>query len=213
MLSYLTFNTCFELLCFLTALFCLSGNMNYTWKLFVPYLFVICLTEITGIYLKMLHHANQWPYNILLVFQITVNMLMFLHLFKYTKWKIVIICSTLLLAMLYIYEIVSHGVFYFNALTYDVMCVLFVLHCLSYFYFLLNDEDYIRLRYSPKFWWVSGALVFYFGSTVVNIFRGKLSGFVIADHSLTYYIYMLLNMILYTSWGYSFICKRWLTRI
>jgi len=212
MFNYITFNTASEILCFLTAVICLSGNKNNVWRLFIPYLFVTVFAEITGIYLRNQNQNNQWPYNILLVFQILFPGLIFKQLLKdYIKSNVIIISGTALLMLLFIYETAKHGFLRFNNTTYSVMCMLYVLYSLYYFYLLLNADDHVVLKYSAKFWWAAGTLLFCFGSTVVNVFRGLLSGLIIGDHNLTYYIYSMLNMILYSCWSYSFICRKWLT--
>jgi len=212
MLKYITFNTGAEILCFLIAVICLSGNIKPVWKFFIPYLFITCATEFTGIYLKRLHHPNQWPYNILLIVQILFNSLVFMHLFnKFIKSKAIITGGLIALFIIYAYDIISHGFFIINELTYSSMCVLFVIYCFYYFYLLLNNDEYIVLKYSANFWWVSGSLLFYFGSTAVNLFREQLTPIVVADHNLTYFINIILDIILYGFWSYSFICKKWLT--
>lgn len=213
MLKFITFNTGSEILCFLVAVICLSGNINFKWKLLIPYLFITCLTELTGVYLKKHHQPNQWPYNILLIFQIFIPAIIFFNLFNtYNRGKNIIICGIILSASLYVYDIIDHGFFIFNELTYNVMCVLYVIYCFYFFYLLLNSEHYIVITKSANFWWVSGSLFFYFGSTATNLFRDRLTPIDIADHNVTFYIYILLNIILYTCWSYSFICKKWLTK-
>jgi hypothetical protein len=209
---YFTFNTTSEIICFLVSLICIAKGADWICKSIWLYLLITCITEIYGIYLKANHHPNQWPYNILLIFQITFISFFFGNLFsKYIKSKPIIISGLALLFGLYIYELLFHTFFRFYELTYNCMSVLLVIYSLYYFYLLLKDGNYIDLKYSANFWWVSGVLFFYFGSTAVNLFRGKLSVMVTPKHYLTYYIYIVLNMLLYGCWSYSFICKRWLT--
>ena len=213
MLSYFTFNTSFELICLAFAILCLWRTHELVWKSLIFYLFIICLAEFTGVYLKRHYQSNQWIYNVLLVFQIGFTSIMFKHLFdKYSIGKPAVFLGWLLLLSLYIIDLLTHGFFKFNMLTYNTMSVVFILYSLFYFYLLLNDEAYIDLKYSAKFWWVTGVLFFYFGSTAVNLFRGK-TAIMLSGHSLSYYIYIVLNMILYGCWSYSFICKKWLTKI
>jgi len=212
MFKYITFNTGAETICFLVAVICLTRNVSRTWKILVPYLFITCAVEYAGVYLKKNHQPNQWPYNILLIFQILVVSLIFMNLFsRYLKKKTLVIVGVAVLLLFYIYDTISHGFFTFYELTYNVMSVLYIIYCLYYFYLLLNAESYIELEYSANFWWVSGALFFYFGSTVVNIFRDELSPINMGGHNIGYYIYIILNIILYGCWSYSFICKQWLT--
>jgi hypothetical protein len=174
MVRYLTPNTIAEILCFFAALFCLLKNRELVWKSTIVFLFITCITEITGVYLKTHHQANQWPYNILLVFQIAFNSWAFLELFnKYIKSKLLIFGGLALLTGLFAYEICSHGFFKFNELTYNTMAIVFVLYSLFYFLLMLKDDEYTNLRYSANFWWVAGVLLFSFGSTAVNISRGS----------------------------------------
>lgn len=213
MFKYITLTTGAEVICFLVSIICLLKSNSLIWRCFIPYLLITCITEFIGIYLKRNHHTNQWPYNILLIFQILVVSVMFMQLFNnFIKSKVIVTCGLILLIVLYMYDIVIHGFLLFNELTYNAMCVLFVLYCLYYFYLLLNSEQYIELKYSPEFWWICGALFFYFGSTAVNLFRDLLTPIIVNGLNITHYIYIILNTILYGFWSYSFICKKWLTQ-
>lgn len=214
MLHYLTFSIVFEIQCFFFGLSCLMKDRETAWKILPLYLFLTCLAELTGIYLKRHHHANQWPYNILLVCHLLFTTYIFFHLFsKSKKSKLVVTSGLAFLICLYIYDIIQHGFLWFNKFTYNAMSVFFTLYSLYYFYLLLKEDVYIRLRYSAAFWWVVGVLFFYFGDTAVNIFRGKLAVIKITpNHALPYYILVCLNIILYSCWSYSFICRKWLTK-
>jgi len=202
------------MLCFLIAIICLSGNKSLVWRLFIPYLFFICNSEFAGIYLKSIHHPNQWPYNVLLPLQIVFNNLLFINIYRqYLKNTNIIYIGMLMLFIIYIYDIFSHGFLLFNSNTYNVMSVIFVVYSMYYFYIILTDNRYLNLKSSANFWWVCGILFFYFGSTVVNLFRGRLKIQLSSGHYLTYYIYGILNIIMYGFWCYTFICKRWSTTL
>lgn len=215
MLSYLKFNTSIELMCFILSLIGLSKKDSRIWKGITIYLFIVCATEFTGLYLKRHGYRNQWPYNILLLSQIAYISLMFLSLFnKYIKSRPLVASGLALLLIVYIYEIFDHGFLVYNNTTNTIMSILFVLYGLYYYYLLLKDDDYVALGFSPNFWWVAGILLFYFGSTAVNLFHGNLSKIrVTPEHFLPYYLYMVLNLLLYGCWSYSFICKKWLIPI
>ena len=206
--------TVIELLCFIISLWCLTRQPLAIWWLFIAYLAVICVTEIIGLYLKKHHLANQWPYNISLLFQVVIISAVFKHLLhKYTIGKPIIIGGFAIMLALYVYETIVHGFLIFNNLTYDVLSVIFVVYALVYFYFLLKDEHYIDLRFNADFWWVTGVLIFYFGSTQLNLFRGKLSKIPIQPgFTLPHLINIILNYILYFSWSYSFLCRKLFSR-
>jgi len=176
---------------------------------------VVCIVEFIGLYLKSQHHANQWPYNVLLPVQIVFTCFFFGDLFScYLKSKpsiIPIIGGFALLSLLLIYSLFTQSFLIFYESAYNTMAVVFVIYSLCFFYLLQKDDRYIDLKISPQFWWVFGVLAFYFGSTAVNIFRGRLHIMINSKHYLTYYINIVLNIILYGCWSYSFICRRWLT--
>jgi len=220
-LHYFTLNTGIETVCFITSLIWLINYKGQPiWRNVVFLLFITCSVEFMGIYVKRLYlhdrlhvHPNPWLYNILLLFQIVILSIMFNSLLtKYIKIKSAIFIIALLMVSLYVYEIWEHGVFNYNNLTYSVMSVIIVLCSLIYFYLLLKDDSYIQLSRSADFWWIAGLLFFYFGSTVVNLFYSKLSHIMITPkRSLSYFIFNILNVLLYSCWSYSFICRRWLT--
>jgi hypothetical protein len=215
MLNYFTFTTTIEILSFFIALICLRKDSNRTWKYFSVFLLITCLAELSGIYLKRNHHPhNAWVYNILMVFELGfVNMMFFEIGSRYSQTKTIIICGVILFAIIYTLELISHGVFVYNNLTYTVMSVTLVVYSLIYYYSLMTDDNYIRIAYSAQFWWVTGCLFYYFGETACDLFYDKLQAVYITPlHTLTYYIYKILNILLYGCWSYSFICRRWLEK-
>lgn len=217
MLNYLTVNTFVEFICFVFTVLCLTKDTSFVWRSMIIYLFITCVAEVVGIYVFIHTQSqnNHWLYNIFLVCEAGFTSLMFAHLLsKYINSKPIVIIGLALLCLFYIADIVKHGFFVYNNQTYTEMSVLFVLYSLYYYYLLLVKEDnYIRIKYSASFWWVTGALFFYFGNTVCNIFDNILYSdkLKIFNHHLTYYIFRILNIIQYGCWSYSFICRKWLT--
>jgi hypothetical protein len=221
MLSYFTINTTAETICFLIALFCLTRDNSITWRSMVLFLFITCVIEMLGIHFKHLFladrvhvHQNVWLYNILIIFQASFLSFMFQNLLNnYFNSKPIIFGGLILLTALYIYEIINHGVFIYNEKTNTVMLVLVVIYSLVYYYYLFKDDTYINLTYFANFWWVAGLLLFYFGSTVSNIFFDNLSPYkAVALRDLSSSIFKALNILLYSCWSYSFICRRWQTK-
>lgn len=214
MLNYLTLFTIFELACLLVAGLALIRDPRLYWKGICIYLLAECTAEFTGIYLKRHRYSNGWPYDILLIFQIVFISFMFYGFFRTRKeGKLLLATGTIVLTVLYCIDFFQYGLTRFYTLTFNTMSVLFVVYSLFYFYLLIKKDEYIRLQTSAAFWWVVGVLFFYLGDTAVNVFRGKLAVIKITpNHALPYYILVCLNIILYSSWSYSFICRKWLTK-
>ena len=212
MLHYITINIISELICLIFAIICLIKDTNIAWRSMIVYMAITCMTELDGLYVELKTHNNQWVYNIFLVAEAGFTTLMFASLLSKYTGKLLIILGLAVFCILYIYELIAHGFLVYNYFTYKVMSFVFVLYSLYFFYLLLKDDDYIRLNRSSSFWWVSGALFFYFGNTACNLFDGFLGSVKIFNNeSLTYFIYKVLNVLLYGCWGYSFICRKWET--
>jgi len=222
MLHYLTLNTAVETICFVIAFLCLKKDPGLVWRSMILFLFVTCVTEMSGIYFRGLYladrvhvHPNIWLYNLFLLFQAGFFSWMFQHLLnKYIKSRPIIVSGLALLVMIYAYEIFTHGIFVYNELTNTVMSVLIVLYSFYFYYCLIKDEAYIKLKNSPEFWWVAGVLFFYFGTTACNLFYDKLASIIInTKQSFNYlkYLFYAFNVLLYGCWSYSFICRKWLT--
>jgi hypothetical protein len=140
MLNYLKPEIIIELICFIIAFVCLLKAKPSIWKYQAGYLLVVCITELTGVYLKRHHHVNQWPYNILLLFEIVFICLMFRYLFnRYMKRGPIILCGVILLIILYVYELLTHGFLIYNNITYTSMSVIYIFYALFYYYLLLKD--------------------------------------------------------------------------
>jgi len=215
MLNYFTFTTTIEILCFFVALLCLKKDNVPMWKYFSFFLLLTCIAELSGIYLKRNHHPyNAWVYNILMVFEFGFVNLMFREIGRrYAQTKTVIICGIILVAVFYALDMISHGIFVYNNLTYTVMSVILVIYSLVYYYSIMTGDNYVRIAYSAQFWFVTGCLFYYFGETACDLFYDKLQTvFITPLHTLTYYIYAILNVLLYGCWSYSFICRRWLEK-
>ncbi len=93
------------------------------------------------------------------------------------------------------------------------MSVLLVLYSLYYYFCLIKDDTFVNLKRDANFWWVTGVLFFYFGTTVFNVFYEQLTAIVLATkHDLKYlkYFHSFFNVILYGFWSYAIICRKWM---
>ncbi len=184
------------------------------WKSMIVYLLITCIAEISGRYFGKTYHNSQWVYNIFILFEFGFTSAMFTYLYRnYVYRKFLIGAGTTLFLVLYVAGLFTKGVLVYSNLTFTVMSVLFSLYSLFYYYLLLKDERYISLNLSPEFWWVTGTLFFYFGTTVCNLFNEQLDTITISpSHHLSYFIFKGLNIILYGLWSFSFLCRRWFAK-
>lgn len=209
-MKLVTFNTAIELICFLAALFLLPRDKDLAWKLMIPYLFLTFLVETAGLYLRKHGISNLELYNGFLVLECFFTSFFFFMLYRIynvkLRWLIVWLTT---FATVYVIEIIYYDFSSFTSLAATIMSVVFVLSCLYFYYLKLKDELYEPLLSSASFWWISGSLFFYFGSTVCNLFfdylrenePGKY------NQSVRYLIFNILNIILYSFWIFSFICR------
>lgn len=202
--------TIIEFLTFIIAIICLLKDKSLFWKLAIAYMLVTFSTEFTAVIIgRILHQHNVWLYNIYIIFEnCFVSFGLYQFLKQYVNPKPLILVGSGLIFLSYCYEVFSHGfteVFY--SATNNLSAAIYVLYSLYYFYVLLKDDNFIKLKYHPQFWWVVGVLFYYFGGTIINlfddVFRVKLS----TGHWLRWYIYIILNLLLYSFWSYSFICR------
>jgi hypothetical protein len=207
---YLTINTVPEILCFIAAMIFLFKDKEPAWRMLIVYLFLTCFTELTGVYIrKVLFEGNLFIYNIYILAECFFVSTFFYYLYQrypHKKWWV---AWPVVFLLMYITEMFYNDFDNFVSITASVMSVVFVLASLLYFYNKLKDEHFEPLLTSGQFWWVSGTLCFYFGSTVCNLFfdflmNNEVGGY---DRSIRYLIFNILNVILYISWSYSFLCR------
>ncbi|MDN5284657.1 MAG: hypothetical protein JWR38_931 [Mucilaginibacter sp.] len=207
---YVTLNTVSELLCFLVGLFCLANDKQAIWKLLVVYLLFTLLVEVGGIHLRrVMHTSNVMLYNFALIMECLTVSIVFYQFYRNHKNKMAgLIIWLAVFFVCYFLELLSSGFKNFVFKTTSFMSIVFVLASMYYYYLILKDEEFRELKSYAPFWWVSGTLFFYFGSTACNVFydyfmgdRTQLSGLV------RYWIFCFLDIILYGCWSYSFICR------
>jgi len=197
-----------ELLCLGFAIYFLSKDKAPFWRITIWYLIVVILTEMIGKYCAITYRINLFVYNIYSLFElsyVTYGFYTFIKQYSNVKKWIIGIYTAIIL--IYITFTIMYGINVYNAFTISIMSVVFVICGLFYFYLLLKDENYIDLKFHPAFWWVGGALIFYFGSTLANFFDDIIQQKFLGKYNTRDIIYSTLNFFLYGFWAYSFICR------
>jgi hypothetical protein len=211
MTAYMTVNTVSEFFCLLISILCLYREKDKVWRNFILLLLLTCLVEIAGIYIrKGLHRPNFMIYNIFLLIECAALNYFFYHLFKANHNLKKLLTGWLIFFLLfYFIELyVKHFNTYVSASS-TFMSVELILASVYYYYLLLKEEKFRQLSKDASFWWVNGTICFYFAGIACNIFfkyllQDKTPGL---THSARYIVFSILNVILYSCWSYSFICR------
>ena len=209
-MGYFTINTVSEIICLLVAIFCLFRDKNAYWRSFVVYMFLVCLTELGGLYLHKHNITNAIIYTGFLIIECSMVSSFFYYLFyKYhpkSKW---IYIWLVIFIIAYITELANIPFNYFPNHTTTFMSVVFVIASLYYYLLITRDETFRNLGSYPQFWIVNGILFFYFGSTACNVFFEYLLQEIVTSMSMSirYITFNILNILLYGCWSYAFICR------
>jgi len=199
-------NIVFEIVCLATAVLFLRNVSGIFTFFTIVYLLIVCSTEIAGgIWTSRFGTSNSWIYNIFIIYEAAyISFGLYVALKGLTK-RAYQYCSIAFMGFLvtYGYELSSQSFFKFNSKTVLVFSILFSFNCFTYFYLLIKDKNTINLKQNGQFWWVAGVYAYYFGGTIYNLFLQQSS----YPYIILSYTMILLNLILYGFWSYSFICN------
>ncbi|WP_421942269.1 hypothetical protein [Pedobacter sp.] len=197
-----------EIVSLITATLLLIKDKKSFWKILLLYIAIALLFESYGSFLSHRKINNLWWFNLFIFFEAGFILYGLWHcLREYINPRNIVAIGVILIYGSYGLSVIINGAKQYNVLSVNVMSVLFTVYALYYYYLLLRDEHYITLKSHPEFWWITGVLFYYFGSTMANIFDGMFSVRVLNWLPLRYIIYIVLNLILHSFWVYSFICR------
>ncbi|KLT64897.1 hypothetical protein [Pedobacter sp. BMA] len=201
--------TFLELLCFLTALATVRTDKKPLWRISLTYMFLVCLTElVVARWAAKTFHNNLFVYNIYTLFEGALISAGIYHCLKaYTNPKKIIIIGLVIFYSLWIVFFLMHGIMTYNSWAGGVLSALIMLYCCYYYYFVLTDNAIMDINTNPEFWWVTGVLFFYFGTTTANLFHELFTSIMVKGNSLRNWIFTVLNIIFYSILAYSFICR------
>lgn len=209
MFSLFTFVSTIESICALFAIIFLIRDKNLLWKITIVYMLIVPSTEIFARYIGRLYHNNLIVYNIYALVELTyITYAFYIFLKDFVDIKKFIVPMYAIILAIYIgFSLTHNPLAEYNSITVSIMSVVFVIYGLLYFYFLLKDEKYIDLKFHPEFWWVGGAIIFYFGGTLANFFDDIILQKFLGKYNTRHIIYTTLNVFLYSFWSYSFVCR------
>jgi len=199
---------CIEFSCLIAAIVFLYKDKTLFWRLALYYQILVFAVEFTGSYMGNKGIHNLWLYNIFIFFEVGFIFYGIRRCLKiYNKEKKPVILGMVITYITYFSSFILRGFLVYNSITISVMSVIFVVLALYYYYLLLKDENFIDIRTNPEFWWITGVLFYYFGSTISNIFYDVLTINIFGRITITYVIFVILCFILYGLWTYSYICR------
>lgn len=210
MTYYLTLNTVSEFFCLTVSIFCLYREKDKVWKSFILFLLFTCLTELAGIYVRAaLRLPNFWVYNIYVVIECAVTNYFLYHLINPNQNLRKLLSGWLMIFLVfYFIELYVKNFNAYVSASTTFMSVELILASIYYYYRLLKEENYRKLSKDASFWWVNGTICFYFAGIATNIFFSYLLyDKTYITKSLSYFLFSLQNVILYSCWSYSFICR------
>lgn len=170
---------------------------------------LVCSVELGGrVLTRILHQHNTWLYSLFLFFEATYITYGLYHFMRpYGKIKQPLLVAYIIFVILYLIEIHQKGIAGQNTKPILYLSIMATFFSLYYYYLLLKSDQFIVLSKHPPFWWIAGVLFFYFGGTVITLFQPIFKAKIYDNHTLRYYIFILLNLVLYSFWTYVFICR------
>jgi hypothetical protein len=194
----------------LTGFWCLYRDKEPAWRLFIFFLPATVLVEVCGIYLRVVSKPNFMLYNVFLAVECVVQNYFFCYLYlTYRNTRKLLAGWLIVFAIFYFTELIINrfGAYVSRASTF--MSVELILASVYFYYLLIREERSRRLATYAPFWWVNGTVCFYFAGITSNLFFSYLvqdRQYAISS-SARYIVFSILNIILYLSWSYAFICR------
>lgn len=200
-----------EFICLVFSLLYLVKEKTGLYAYFKWMLLLTVIVETVGYLMITYFHqkTNHWLHNLLMPVT-TCFVFYVMHWLNrlYFNTKPWLIAGLSIFFMLYFYESFASNFKEFSSVSNSFVSVCFIIVCGLYYYYLLKQDEYINLAKHPPFWIITGCFFFYFGRTACNFFYTYL----ITIHQkngipIRYFIFIVLNFILYSCWSYAFICK------
>jgi hypothetical protein len=133
-------------------------------RYFLSYLYIICLVEISGHFIKKAGLSNTWVYNTYTFFEFNLIFLMYYSITKDKLTKNIIKIFAIVLNLTAIFSIVYFGIHKYISLSVVVGSFFVTTILLLYLKEFINSDKILNYTRSIYFWLTVGLLVYYFGS-------------------------------------------------
>lgn len=203
-------NQIIEFVALLIAYFCLRKKQAGWYRYSIVFLLIVVITECAGSYTYfVLHKNNHWIYNTYLPIEIGFKAWMLYKICQpHFNCKPLVLAGLAVFLISYLAESMRSGFREYSTITNNLFSIWVVLVCFLYYYILIKTDSNISIVKHPPFWIITGLFFFYFVSTASNFFFTYLVDINKLDLvPIRYSIFMFLNLILYGTWSYAFICQ------
>lgn len=197
-------------MCLITSVLLTTKVVPKFWRSVIPYLIVTVFVESYCFYLVKTSTesvSTHSIYNMFLLIYLSFHLFLFAKLialpFINTLIKIVFVA----LISCYAWEWHTLGFSHFFAITNVLFGTSIIIFSVFYYYSLIYQEQNLAIIKEPGFWFVTGCVLFYAGSTTVNLNLDRLI-MISKTNSFPfrYVLISILNMLMYGCWIKSFLC-------
>lgn len=213
-LEYLKYYHYFQYIALFSAFYFYKGLRVYRMKAMIPLLIAVSFIETSSIIIKTIGYTNNhFLYNLFTLISTPLYFYLFYHFLNVQGTiRKIYIYSSVIISIAFLYNFFFfEGTFKFNTLSLIILTFCSTLLSISLLFKLAISENYFELSKHPYFWISAGLLIFSLGTLVVlgmNQFI-RINNLTIVNKALYRTIMPVLNVILYSSYSYSFyLCAR-----
>jgi hypothetical protein len=204
----------FEIVCFLIAVIQSKKLAAFSLAMFIPLLFLVCLTEwLAFMVMKEGWKNNYLIYNVYLLLSTPMQGYLFFTMLKPKSVKNIIfwILFALLLLFILINFISIQGRNIFNTFSIIAIMLFNIFFCCIILlkYALVEDSMYHFFK-TPYFWISSGLLIFSLATLVVLGLQNYILSHRVQIQQINVYriVMPIANIVLYSAYSYAFILCR-----
>ncbi len=197
-------------MCLIASILLVKVGIPKFWRLFIPYLLTTACVETYCLFLVKTSSqsiSTHWIYNIFMLMYLCFHLFLFSKLIALPYLKNILLVVLAGLLGSYCWEWYSLGFSSFFVITNALVGISIVIFSIFYYYSLFYQEQIQNIISEPAFWFITGCLIFYAGSTAVNlnvnrlIILGQTNSF-----PFRYILVSILNIAMYSCWIKSFLC-------
>ena len=189
----------------------------FNYQLFSALLLFITLTEATAIGWKYYYSApgktswspsNLWIYNLSIILQYVIYMAIYYQVIKSVRIKRSIIIMGVLFALLSCTNLLFvQTIHQVNSYTVVMASGITVFLTIAYFDQLRGEKEYAPILRNPMAWISLGAFIYHAANLPYMVGLNYLIRNKISLAIALYYVFLLLNCIMYSLYIIAFLCK------